>query len=115
MVAYILNQRQVSRGMVVYNFDCQCGTVIYIGSKADLAVAWLQGGMGAVAGTVVEVTHQLQSLQAARQLCDSLLKVPSPGGSFFQAAVALELAVLPSPSGSLTRLHQLFEVGPYLT
>ena len=71
--------------------------------------------MGVVAGAAVEVTHQLQSLQAARQLCDSLLKIPSPGGSFFQAAVRMELSALPSPSGSLTRLQQIFEAGSYLT
>ena len=64
--------------------------------------------MGAVAGTAVTLTWQLVSLEAARKLCDDLLKIPSPGGSFFQAAINMELAVV-SPD-SISRVQRLFQV-----
>lgn len=71
----------------------------------------LQGGLGSVAGAAVELTRQMQSLQAARQLCDSLLAIPSPGGSFFQAAIGLELAAMADTKDAAGRAQRLFEVG----
>ncbi|KAL0037943.1 hypothetical protein WJX79_006505 [Trebouxia sp. C0005] len=69
----------------------------------------LRGGMGCVAGAAVDMTRQLQSLPAARKLCDSLLTIPSPGGSFFQAAIGMELAVV--QPDTIPRIHRLFEAG----
>ncbi|DBA99850.1 hypothetical protein WJX77_002505 [Trebouxia sp. C0004] len=69
----------------------------------------LRGGMGCVAGAAVDMTRQLQSLPAARKLCDSLLTIPSPGGSFFQAAISMELAVM-TPE-TIPRIQRLFEAG----
>lgn len=68
--------------------------------------------MGSVAGAAVDMTRQLQSLPAARKLCDSLLTIPSPGGSFFQAAISMELAVM-APD-TIPRIQRLFEVGTCL-
>lgn len=68
--------------------------------------------MGCVAGAAVDMTRQLQSLPAARKLCDSLLTIPSPGGSFFQAAIGMELAVV--QPDTIPRIHRLFEVGTCL-
>ena len=70
----------------------------------------LQGGMGSVAGAALEVTRQMQSLEAARCLCDSMLAIPSPGGSFFQTAIAMELAFLSPAPKSVSRVQRLFEV-----
>ena len=65
--------------------------------------------MGSVAGAAVDMTRRLQSLLAARKLCDSLLIIPSPGGSFFQAAISMELAVM--EPDTIPRIQRLFEVG----
>lgn len=67
----------------------------------------MQGGMGAVAGAALQVTQQMQSLEAAQRLCDQMLAIPSPGGSFFQAAISMELAATPQ---SISRVQRLFEV-----
>ncbi|KAL0051659.1 hypothetical protein WJX82_011535 [Trebouxia sp. C0006] len=69
----------------------------------------LRGGMGSVAGAAVDMTRRLQSLPAARKLCDSLLIIPSPGGSFFQAAISMELAVM--EPDTIPRIQRLFEAG----
>ena len=66
--------------------------------------------MGSVAGAAVELTHRMQSLAAARHLCDSLLSVPSPGGAFFQAALRMELAAVPDSPEAVKRAQRLFEV-----
>ena len=67
--------------------------------------------MGSVAGAAVEVAWRLQSLTAARQLCDDLLRIPSPGGSFFQDIIALEQAVTtPASSEGVNRIRRLYEV-----
>lgn len=55
----------------------------------------------------------MQSLQAARQLCDSLLAIPSPGGSFFQAAIGLDLAAMADTKDAASRAQRLFEVGTH--
>ena len=68
--------------------------------------------MGSVAGAAVDMTRRLQSLPAARKLCDSLLTIPSPGGSFFQAAISMELAVM--EPDTIPRIQRLFEVGTCL-
>jgi len=68
--------------------------------------------MGCVAGAAVDMTRQLQSLPAAREICDSLLTIPSPGGSFFQVAISMELAVM-APD-TIPRIQRLFEVGTCL-
>lgn len=70
-----------------------------------------RGGMGSVAGAALEVTRQMQSLEAARCLCDSMLAIPSPGGSFFQTAIAMELAFLSPAPKSVSRVQRLFEAG----
>lgn len=70
--------------------------------------------MGLVAGTALQVTRQMQSLEAAQRLSDSMLVVPSPGGSFFQAAISMELAGMPSMPNSAPRIQRLFEVSPLL-
>lgn len=67
--------------------------------------------MGDVAGAAVQVAWRLQSLPAARQLCKELLRIPSPGGSFFQAVIALEQAIsTPATSEDVKRIRCLFEV-----
>ena len=67
--------------------------------------------MGSVAGAAVEVAWRLQSLAAARQLYDDLLRVPSPGGSFFQDVIALEQAVAtPATPEDVKRIRRLYEV-----
>ena len=73
----------------------------------------VQGGMGLVAGAAVEVTRQMVSLEAAQRLCGSMLAIPSPGGSFFQAAIQMELAALPSVQQSMARVQRLFEVSSH--
>ncbi len=80
--------------------------------KCPVMSGWcaLQGSMGSVAGAAVELTRQMQSVQAAQELCDSLLSIPSPGGSFFQAAIGMELAVMPDSPHGITRCQRLFEV-----
>ena len=71
--------------------------------------------MGVVAGAALQVTRQMQSLEAARRLCNSMLVIPSPGGSFFQAAISMELAVVLSVPSSVPRVQRLFEVSsPFL-
>lgn len=70
----------------------------------------MQGGMGLVAGAALHLTRQMQSLEAAQRLCDSMLVIPSPGGSFFQAAISMELAVIPTLPNSVPRVQHLFEV-----
>ena len=74
----------------------------------------MQGGMGLVAGAALQMTMQLQSLEAAQRLCDSMLAIPSPGGSFFQAAISIELAGMPFVTHSVPRIQRLFEVSPLL-
>ena len=68
--------------------------------------------MGLVAGAALQVTRQMQFLEAARRLCNSMLAIPSPGGSFFQAAISMELAVIPLRPNSVPRVQRLFEVSP---
>ncbi|KAL3138255.1 hypothetical protein ABBQ32_006073 [Trebouxia sp. C0010 RCD-2024] len=70
-----------------------------------------RGGMGLVAGAALQVTRQMQSLEAAQRLCDQMLAIPSPGGSFFQAAISMELAAMPSTPQSISRVQRLFEAG----
>lgn len=70
----------------------------------------MQGGLGLVAGAAVHLTRQMQSLEAAQRLCDSMLVIPSPGGSFFQAAISMELAAIPTMPSSVPRVQRLFEV-----
>ena len=70
----------------------------------------MQGGMGLVAGTALQVTRVMQSLEAAQRLCNQMLAIPSPGGSFFQAAINMELAAMPSTPQSISRVQRLFEV-----
>lgn len=67
--------------------------------------------MGAVAAAALEVARQMQSLEAARKLCDGLLSIPSPGGSFFEAAISMELTVMQDLPDSVNRVQRLFEVG----
>ena len=66
--------------------------------------------MGLVAGAALQVTMQMQSFEAAQRLCDSMLVIPSPGGSFFQAAISMELAAMPPMPNSVSRIQRLFEV-----
>lgn len=70
--------------------------------------------MGLVAGAALQVTRQMQSLEAAQRLCDSMLVTPSPGGSFFQAAISMELAGMWSMPNYVPRMQRLFEVSPLL-
>lgn len=70
--------------------------------------------MGLVAGAALHLTRQMQSLEAAQRLCDSMLVIPSPGGSFFQAAISMELAVIPFIPTSIPRVQRLFEVSRIL-
>ena len=70
--------------------------------------------MGLVAAAALQTTRQMQSLEAAQRLCDSMLVIPSPGGSFFQAAISMELAGMPSMPNSVPRIQRLFEVSPLL-
>lgn len=66
--------------------------------------------MGLVAGLALQLTRQMRSLEAAQRLCDQMLAIPSPGGSFFQAAISMELAAMPSTPQSISRVRRLFEV-----
>ena len=77
----------------------------------DLKCDALQGGMGSVAGAAVELAWRRQSLAASRQLCDSLLHIPSPGGSFFQDVISLEQATTAELSSAhAKRIRHLYEV-----
>jgi hypothetical protein len=69
----------------------------------------LQGGMGEVAGTVVDVLMADGGLEAARAFFLPLLRGPSPGGSFFLAAVRAEIGGA-QLEGGLCHRQSVFEV-----
>lgn len=79
----------------------------------------LQGGMGVVAAAALEAVHVTEGIDAARKLVARLSRVPSPGGSFWLAAVGLESAEVDAamggpggraPEAGIKRATRLYEV-----
>lgn len=74
--------------------------------------------MGVVAAAAVESLHATEGLEAARHLVARLLRVPSPGGDFWLAAVRLESTAISAamagpggraPDADLKQARRLFE------
>ena len=72
----------------------------------------VQGGFGQVAAAAFEQLHRCFGLTEARALVDRLVKVPSPGGSFWHAVLLAELEETRSHGAhsDVKRTKRLFEV-----
>jgi hypothetical protein len=67
------------------------------------------GGLGAVAGRLLEVTWSHQGAAAARALYQQLQKVPAAGGDMFRAMVRLEEQEADSGSAAAKRVRGVLE------